>query len=211
MSPEAQEARRLFHNEIERQLCPADGDLSDVADIAGKCCSQTVKLALVDHLTDKPELLSQDDSEIDLSTWNRAEQWGRFFMRESVRLRRSGAEDQNLVVCRKIASWLIAKDIKTFTRSLIMQAAPRPRLKKGKCSEVLRDLVEYGAVRETQKGTYEVNPSLATLATLATATPEHEKLEIDNTPAKLAKLAKVKRETPMKSLEVVNSDCSEIF
>lgn len=194
LSPEAQEARRLFHNEIEQQL-GADGNLSDVADLASKCCSKVVKYAMAFHLAENPNFLIEDTSQISLDTWSRAEQVGRFHLQEAVRLQRSAFADKDLETARKIARWLFSKQIESFTKSKLMQFGPYPRPNKNQADKILIDLVDYGVIMKQQK-TYKVNPalsssSLATLAGIAVAALENETPEPTPATAKAAKTAKV--------------------
>jgi len=185
LTPEAAEARRQFHNEIERQL-GRDGALADVADTAGKCCSQVAKLALIFHIVDNPSILNEDQSYISLSTWNRAEQVGRFHLQETIRLQRITTENTEDETARKISRWLIQKNITNFTIRELMQSGPRPRLNKKDTLNILACLKDHNVIR-TDKSGYIVNPllkkSVANVANVATPTLKNENRRINNTPA----------------------------
>ncbi len=216
LSPEVAERRRLLHNETERQL-GVDGALSDVGDIAGKSCSQTVKLALIFWLAENPSLLSDDESEISLESWNKAEAIGRYHLQESVRLRRLTAGDVSLEICKKVAQWLVKKQIKSFKKVDLMRSGPRPRLNKHDAKDVLEDLIEFGVIAKLNNNPiFTVNPKLfkvARIATIAGAPLKNEKQKNNTTPATPAIAATFHEETLIKepeTLKVANSEF-EVF
>ena len=105
LSKEAAEARRLFHNKIERMM--AEGQkLDDVRDIASKAITQTAKMALLLHLAEQPGLLVHTESVIDLETWLKAEELGKYHLNEAVRIQRLSAEDELMSRAKRILKWI---------------------------------------------------------------------------------------------------------
>ena len=98
LSPEATEARRLFHNEIEEGI---SGELADHADIAGKAVTQTVKIAGVLHLA---EVNDAQGNEISLDTWARAEQLGRYFLAAAIAAQNSATIAPAITAAKAILS-----------------------------------------------------------------------------------------------------------
>lgn len=163
LSPEAAEARRKFHNQIEAMMADG-GDFADVRDIASKATSQTVKLALVLHIAMDPGLLDRDESEIPLSTWQRAAALGFFFLSQAVASQRYADEDATLEPARRILAWMKAekaKGIDTFRFADIMQKSPRPRPDAKQLDSIMAVLVDHRQVLAIDTGTkrfdYQIN------------------------------------------------------
>lgn len=87
LSLAAQESRRQWHNALEMRMAKGR-DLADVRDIASHAVSNTVKAAMVLHLMDHPHLLAEEESELDLATWERAKMLGEYHLAEAVRIQR---------------------------------------------------------------------------------------------------------------------------
>jgi len=166
LSPEAAQARREFHNAIERLM--RDGhDLEDVQDIASKAVSQTAKLALVLHLATNPELLCQSKSTISLDTWAKVQVLGTFHLQEAVRVQRMADEDKSLHQARRLLEWIKREGLREVTATNLMQIGPRPRPKAAQASSLLELLADFGyLISQTRpnkrKPVYLVNPKLAT-------------------------------------------------
>lgn len=172
LSAEAQEARRVVHNEIEA-LMRNDGDLADVRDIASKAVSQFCKLAMVLHLASEPSLLKSNNSVIDDSMWLSAQTLGMFHLQEAVRLQRMADESKEADIARRIISWVKTKEYKEIITSIVCQYLPRPRPTAKQADDILDLLVDHGYLMEwkvagKRKSVFKVNPALfSQLANLA--------------------------------------------
>ncbi|MBF0215004.1 MAG: DUF3987 domain-containing protein [Magnetococcales bacterium] len=87
LSLEAQESRRQWHNALEMRMATGR-DLAGVRGIASHAVSNTVRVAMVLHLMDHPHLLAEEESELDLATWERAKMLGEYHLAEAVRIQR---------------------------------------------------------------------------------------------------------------------------
>ena len=162
--------------------------------------------------------MSDDESEISLETWRKAEAIGRYHLQESVRLRRSTAGDITHEICKKVVQWLVQKQKKSLKKVDLMRSGPRPRLDKNGAKDVLEDLVEYGVIAKLDRSiVYTVNPALpqkvAGVAAIAGAPLKKEKQKNNKTPATPAILATFPKELPAKepeTLKVANSEF-EVF
>ena len=162
LSPEAKEARRLYHNSLELRMANG-GDLESDRDIASKDCTQVTKIALVFHILENHELLSEEFSEISLETWMNAQSLGGYFLATAVGLRAGGGFPG------KVADWLRERGKSTVTAREVMREGPRPRPDSTQEVEsMMTGLAEQGIVRRTDKG-WSVNPKLytKTVATVA--------------------------------------------
>jgi hypothetical protein len=171
LSPEAREARRIFHNEVER-LMGEGGELADVADIASKAVSQTAKLALVLHLAAAPEALARPTSEIGARTWATAQAVGTWFLSEAVRVQRLADEDPALEAARRTLRWLRSERRATVTASDLMTIGPRPRPRARQAVEILERLEEAGWLRgeigaNKRRPVYRLHPQFASFASFA--------------------------------------------
>jgi hypothetical protein len=171
LSPDAREARRIFHNEVER-LMGEGGELDDVRDIASKAVSQTAKLALLLHLAADPEALARPMSVIDGRTWATAQTIGTWFLTEAVRVQRLADEDPGLEAARRILRWLRTDPRQVITASDLMTIGPRPRPKARQAVEILNRLEDTGWLRSEngenkRRPVYRVHPRFATFATFA--------------------------------------------
>lgn len=167
LSPEAAEARRLFHNAAEAMMGEG-GELADVADIASKAISQTAKLAIILHLAASPEVIARPSSQIDAATWAAAQTIGTWFLTEAVRVQRLADEDPALDAARRVLRWLKTEARATVTTSDLMTIGPRPRPKARQAAETLDNLEDLGWLRaETAPGkrrpVYRVHPNLPNL------------------------------------------------
>jgi hypothetical protein len=165
-SSEARQARLTLYNNIEGAMADGAG-LDDVRDIASKATSQTCKLALILHLANDPDLLSDPTSEIDLATWRNAERLGAFFMEEAIRSQRGVDDGEHLRHAKRVLDWLRAKGYTEITAREIARSAPRPKLSKSELVDVVGVLTEppyqwLKPTSKTAKGTdvYSVHPSL---------------------------------------------------
>jgi len=164
LSPEAVNARREFHNYIERLMGEGE-DLEDVRDIASKTVSQTCKLALVLHIAENHSLLNDPESTISANTWEVAQTLGTYHLTEAVRVQRLADEDSSLEPARRVVRWIKQERLKEVTTTLITQQAPRPRLKAKQAGEVLGLLEDHGYLKgrripRKRKSVYDVNPAL---------------------------------------------------
>jgi hypothetical protein len=190
LSSKTAEARRVFHNNLEYRM-RKDGDLSDVADIASKIVTHTTKVALLLHLSRFPEMLKQDESEIDLSTWEGAQTIVEPLLKSAIETQRMAGEDKAMIQAQKLADWFKRQKNKIVTRADILQRSPRPRPKAGELSLLLKILCDFGYCRPTEKqNEHEINPQwLAGLATLASPCINIEKSKVSNALANTAKMA----------------------
>jgi len=120
LSKETQQARRIYHNEIESMMATGD-KLEDVRDIASKNVSQTVKMAQILHIADNPELLNKTESIVEINTWIRAQQLGAYHLNEAVQIQRSAIEDTSIAYARKILGWIIKHQHTEITARTIQQ------------------------------------------------------------------------------------------
>ena len=158
LSEEAVNARRIFHNQIEKMMAAGD-KLEDVRDIASKTVSQTVKVAHILHIADNPKLLDQIESVIDFDTWTRAEAIGKLHLNEAVRIQRAAIEDTSITYARKLIDWIKKRQLQeVFVRSL-QQSGPRPRPKASELVAILNILCEYGYLAGSGLS-YVVNPKI---------------------------------------------------
>ena len=138
LSKEAAEARRLFHNKIERMM--AEGQkFDDGRDIASKAVTQTAKMALLLHLAEQPGLLVRTESVIDLETWLKAEELGKYHLNEAVRIQRLSAEDELMSRAKRILKWIKSHCYKELTLAQVYQYGPTPRPSAKEAREVLQD------------------------------------------------------------------------
>ena len=126
LSKETQQARRIYHNEIESMMAMGD-KLEDVRDIASKNVSQTVKMAQILHIADNPELLNKTESIVEINTWIRAQQLGVYHLNEAVQIQRSAIEDTSIAYARKILGWIIKHQHTEITARTIQQNV-RPKI-----------------------------------------------------------------------------------
>ena len=173
LSSEAQTMRRELHNAIEAMMVD-DGDLADCRDIASKATSQIVKLALVLHLADRPELIQQPESEVSATTWQAAQAIGVYHLNEAVRVQRVADEDPMLRMARKLLAWIQRERLTEVTGRQVQRTAPRPRPKNAEeARKVLGLLCDHHHLMRVDQGRgrsdlYRVNPeSVATVANVA--------------------------------------------
>jgi hypothetical protein len=164
LGDEASEARRIFHNRVERMM--GSGEiLDDCRDIAAKAVTQTVKLAQYLHLAAVPELIAESSSEISGTTWADAEELGQWFLDEAVRVQRMADEDPILEAARRILGWLQSQRQELVASRHLQREGPRPRPKAREAAAVLELLADHGYLRnESSVGTrspvYRVHPTL---------------------------------------------------
>jgi len=155
LSKETINARRLFHNKIEKMM--ATGEiLEDMRDIASKTVSQTVKMAQILHIADNPELLNQSKSIINIGTWVRAEAIGKFHLNEAVRVQRTTAEDMSIVYAKKILNW-ITKHQYTEIKIGNVQRGVRPKTNAVNTKLALDALCDHGYLLDLESK-YIINP-----------------------------------------------------
>jgi len=161
LSKEVQQARRIFHNEIESMMAK-NKEFEDVRDIASKAVSQTVKLAHILHIADNPQLLSQSESVINVDTWVKAQQLGVFHLDESVRMQRNAIEDKDIAYAKKILRWIVKKQYTEVSLRAIQQNV-RPangNSTKDKVIPALTILCDYGYLHHSIDNIYLVNTSI---------------------------------------------------
>jgi len=157
LSKEAQQARRIYHNEIESMMA-VGSELEDVRDIASKNVSQTVKMAQILHIADNPELLNQTESVIEINTWIRAQRLGVFHLNEAVQIQRCAIEDKNIAYARKILSWIIKHQHSEITARTIQQNV-RPKTNVENVKSTLAILCDHDYLMNLEPK-YIVNPSI---------------------------------------------------
>jgi len=158
LSKKAAEARRLFHNKIERMM--AEGQkFDDVRDIASKAVTQTAKMALLLHLAEQPGLLVRTESVIDLETWLKAEELGKYHLIEAVRIQRLSAEDELMSRAKRILKWIKSHCYKELTLTQVYQYGPTPRPSAKEAREVLQILIDYDYL-QLRRNKYIANPLL---------------------------------------------------
>lgn len=146
LSPEAAEARRLWHNAVEAAMSDG-GELETCRDIASKAVSQVVKLALVLHLLEEPGCLQAACSEIRLETWKAAQQLGEFFLETAVEFRALAGRDRIDTEAARLAEWLRKSGRRQVTARDIARNGPRPRLDAKTLAAVLDELLADGFLR----------------------------------------------------------------
>ncbi|MBF0098690.1 MAG: DUF3987 domain-containing protein [Magnetococcales bacterium] len=127
LGPEAKEARRQWHNVLERKMGD-DGEFESYRDIVAKAVTQTVKIALVLHLLEYPSLMQeeqseifldtleypdsqmQEQSEISLETWSSAQRLGEFLLKSAISFR-----DPERYYADRLVEWLKRKKMQTIT------------------------------------------------------------------------------------------------
>jgi len=159
LSNEAQELRRLFHNQIEEMMAKGN-KLDDMRDIASKAVSQTCKMALLLHLADKSELLNQSESLIDKETWIKAETLGKYHLNEAVRIQRKSSEDAAMDMAKRILDWTKQRRPNELTTTDLSQSLPRPRPKADEARSGCDVLANYQYLKKVSNSKYLVNPQL---------------------------------------------------
>lgn len=163
LSPEAAEARRLFHNDVERRMA-ADADLDDVQDIASKVVSQTVKVALIIHLLEVDP--ADFGNDISLNVWQRAQRLGEYHLSEAVGVQRLAGEYRILHDAQRLLDWIREKRIELFTIKDICQRMSRPRPGAAQAKEWCQILEDHHWIRSIDEAsgrrskTFETNPAL---------------------------------------------------
>ncbi|MBF0098382.1 MAG: DUF3987 domain-containing protein [Magnetococcales bacterium] len=172
LSPEASESRRQWHNIVEMQM--AEGrDLEDVRDIASKAVSATVKAALVLHLLDHPHLVAEEESEVDLDTWERARHLGEYHLTEAVRVQRMAEGDALEAAALRVARWAVTTKTMEFSIRTLGRSLPRPRLSPKEAEAVMEFMIELKWARKvpTEQGDrtvkFQLNPKCANCANCA--------------------------------------------
>ncbi|CAK0768193.1 DUF3987 domain-containing protein [uncultured Gammaproteobacteria bacterium] len=172
LSPEASESRRQWHNIVEVQM--AEGrDLEDVRDIASKAVSATVKAALVLHLLDHPYLIAEEESEVNLDTWERARQLGEYHLSEAVRVQRMAEGDALEAAALRVVRWALKTRTMEFSIRTLGRSLPRPRLSPKEAEAVMEFMAEIKWVRKvaTEPGQrtvkFQLNPKCANCANCA--------------------------------------------
>ncbi|MBF0165078.1 MAG: DUF3987 domain-containing protein [Magnetococcales bacterium] len=147
LSPEARESRRQWHNVVETQM--AEGrDLEDVRDIASKAVSATVKAAMVLHLMDHPHLLAEEESELDLATWERAKMLGEYHLAEAVRVQRMAEGDAMELAAVRIAKWAMESGMMEFSIRTLCKFGPRPRMQTKEAEAVMEFMIDMQWARQ---------------------------------------------------------------
>ena len=147
LSPEAKESRRQWHNAVEIQM--AEGrDLEDVRDIASKAVSAAVKAAMVLHLLDHPYLLAEEESELDLATWERAKLLGEYHLAEAIRVQRMAEGDALEYATMKVARWAMESGTMEIAIRTLCKFGPRPRMQTKEAESVMEFMVEMHWARQ---------------------------------------------------------------
>lgn len=174
LSPEARESRRQWHNAVELQM--AEGrDLEDVRDIASKAVSATVKAALVLHLLEHPHLLAEEESEVNLTTWEQARRLGEYHLAEAVRVQRLAEGDALESAALRVLRWALDSGSMEFTARTLGRSLTRPRLSPKEAEAVMAYMIELNWARrlppEPKQRTvrFQINPRCANRANCANA------------------------------------------
>lgn len=157
----AKEARRQWHNIIEREM-GIGHELEKCRDIAAKSVTQTVKIALVLHLLENPDYLLTERSEISLATWKSAQRLVEMFLATAIRFRESAQTVACELASDRIVEWLQKTGRQTVSNREILRTGPRPRMKNIKeVNEVFDELQDRGVVRkDPSRNGWLVNPGL---------------------------------------------------
>lgn len=110
LSAEAQEGRRLLHNDIETNL-GEEGKYADHTSQASKLTSNIVKLALVFAVVEDPTIIAQGKAHglpipISKATWDKAEAVGRYYLYSTLRLHARATGVFRAFGALRILEWL---------------------------------------------------------------------------------------------------------
>ncbi|MBF0460859.1 MAG: DUF3987 domain-containing protein [Magnetococcales bacterium] len=166
----AKEARRQWHNIIEREM-GVGHELEKCRDIAAKSVTQTVKIALVLHLLENPDYLLTERSEISLATWKGAQRLIEMFLATAIRFRESAQTVACELASDRIVEWLQITGRQTVSNREVLRVGPRPRMKNiNEVNEIFDELQDRGVVRkDPSRNGWLVNPGLfkGVIATVA--------------------------------------------
>ncbi|MBF0263523.1 MAG: DUF3987 domain-containing protein [Magnetococcales bacterium] len=159
LGPDAKEARRQWHNVIEREM-GIGHELEQCRDIAAKAVTQTVKIALVLHLLDHPDHILMERSEISLATWNNAQRLVEMFLETAIRFRDAAQTVASDLATDRLMEWIQKSGRQTVTAREVLRSGPRPRLKNtNEVNEIFDELQDRGVVKKDSSGSgWVVNP-----------------------------------------------------
>lgn len=165
LSREVQEARREWHNIIERMMGPGES-LEDVRDLAAKAVSTTCKAAMTLHFLHDPGLFRHYQSELSLATWRDAQLLGEYHLGEAIRMQREADEDAIHATAKRVLAWVLKQQRLVFSLRELQQYGPRPRLNERDALQVLVEMSAMGWIRQMSPvgqervSRFEVNPKL---------------------------------------------------
>lgn len=160
LGPEAKEARRQWHNVVEREMGNGQ-ELESCRDIAAKAVTQAVKIALILHMVEHPDYLRADRSEVSLATWKSAQLLAEFFLETAIRFR--DATQANGSDAQRLIKWLKKTKRQVITSREIMREGPSPRMRYASDVDLVLDqMCDQGVVRQnpSRNGEWQVNPKL---------------------------------------------------
>lgn len=169
LSSEAIDARRFFHNSIEKMM-GGEQELADFRELASKATSATCKIAMVIHLVQNPHFLAGLESELSLETWEKAQRLGAYHLTEAVNIQRNSGDDADFQRLITVGKWLIKKEIQELKASYLSQMGPRPRLSTQEAEAMLETMEALLWVRAEpsvpgqRKPLYRVNPKISQLS-----------------------------------------------
>ena len=168
LSDEAKRAKRNFYNAIEKESGPG-GKYEDVADIAGRACSLTAKIASNLAVCEAAERGQLIDAIPDITEeqWLRAQAIQEYFLSQSIDMQRVQGHSGNDHLVQKTAKWL-QKNLKSNGPRLLL-ATLKNRV-RGLTDDILTtqvvpSLEKAGWIRKgdrIRKGNfaYEINPKI---------------------------------------------------
>lgn len=159
LSEEAQEARRNYHNEIERRLGQIR-DFIDAPDVLAKSCSFAARVALVLALVEREAITGED---ISAATWAKATLLSDWYIDATCQVRRLLQDGVSMAHAARAQRWLV-KTQRTHLMPLdLVTRGPMPRPDRLQAAATMRVLEEHGIVMSTGRTSgamWVVNPKL---------------------------------------------------
>lgn len=174
LSKNATFARAQYHDEIEKKL-GRGGELSDVADIAGKSTSFATKLAAHFHLSkdENLDILNCDkpiiETQIPEETFLEASIMQKYFLGQAVNTQRTTDNQKKLNKAKDVLDWIIHKtkqnELDVFSLAdIYLKYGRRPKLSSEETQIIVQLLVKNGWVTSVPGGKerYQLRKSAAT-------------------------------------------------
>jgi hypothetical protein len=164
LSAEAQPLSREFAAWLEPKLEPMAGELSFMADWAGKLHGGIIRMAGILHLAAMPEGWS---SPISGDTFARAVRLGKYFLEHAKGAFGEMGANQEITDAKYLLNWIIKSQISEFKKQDCWQSTRGYFREAKRLDATLALLVEYGHVRQVEtegkklgrpSAVYEVNP-----------------------------------------------------
>jgi hypothetical protein len=114
MSEAADRARAAYQQALEPRLGP-DGDLSPIADWAGKLVGAVCRIAGVLHVGDHAEDLSRLPDQIPADTFERAATVGTYALAHAVAAFSAMGADDDTELAKRVWAWTRRRDVESFT------------------------------------------------------------------------------------------------